>query len=191
MENRYYITPDFLGKQIVAIQWTGENLDQIKKLFPDNDITLSGEDLSVKYKTYKIIVNIGDYLEGHYKDEGVLFSTPSDIFERERTPASKYIKEDHPETQKYSEEEMYRWCKEQVEAYETKNPKFEFYAKRPGRLEGNIEPLMLITDKTGYLQLVMNKNQIIPYNKSLTVLDDIEGPVEVIATFSVNMGREV
>lgn len=185
-KHRYIHTPKSAGF-VKAVKWDGGNLQEIIEAFPELEITFEGEYLKV-FETGRHVETVpkGYYLievEEPQRINTIKLSVfDAEFFEKEHSPIDPLA---NPPKEFWEPRPPMK-----SRPALKKTDKYEAYDKRPGKLEGKVEPLLLITDERGFLQLVVNNDQIIPYNTGITVKDNIDEPVEVTATFKVNMGRK-
>lgn len=49
-------------KKVTAVQWTGENIDELKDFYPDGNVTKTGRSVMITTKQSASLLNEKDYL---------------------------------------------------------------------------------------------------------------------------------
>lgn len=187
---KYILSPKYSGKEVRAVQWSGDNLEEIKKLFPNSDYEETDTYLWVRPKIGdKFPLAITDYLMSGVVNSTEIHGIPEECIKDDFRPVSEIMEGKFSQIKEFTDEEKYEWFKEQVRIYEENNPKYELYPNRPNTINGGSP--MLVVEDSGYFQIVINKTQVLPLNTSIEVRESCDGPTEVTAKFLVNMGRKI
>lgn len=192
---KYRHTPPDLG-EITALQWTGDNLKELSETFPEIMFTKYETSDTLKYaepdSAFENHIFEGSYFlrfENPLPEWQSKYGThPAESFLNYHTLVSEIQPKEAAEM---SYEDKLAWATAFVEKHRAENPAYVAYPN-PKRMKSTsgIEPMLLVLEDSGYFQLVHN-DRIIPYNRSIEIVDSCEAATEIKATFIVNTGKKV
>lgn len=183
---RYIHRPLNFGT-VEAIQWTGDNTQEVLDFFKGK-LVLKHQD--AHYVDFHI-EGEDDYITVYKRD----FIFLSKVEHKNITIPGGFVvlNKDYFNDDFVPEEEVnikideYLKAKAAVTQYESKNARFE-RVESPNVPEGWEDLMLVAMDESGYYQLVHN-DQVLPCNVRLQINDDCDSPTTVTATFKVAKGR--
>ena len=187
MDMKRYIHRPLNFGTVEAIQWTGDNTQEILDFFK--------EKLELKHQD---IHYVDFHIEG---EDGYITVYKGDFIFRAKAEHKNIalpggfiiLNKDHFNDEFVPEEEAdieigeYLKAKAVVMQYESKNARFE-RVESPNSLQGREDLMLVAMDEKGYYQLVYN-DKVLPCNVRLQINDDWDSPTTVTATFKVAKGR--